>query len=84
MPSSTASAGAPSSTSPPNAMAEMLSGVPGWKEFVEDGTASGLDVGRILTNPSVLKDPRVKHRFIRLVDKHEAVKALFRTAGIEL
>lgn len=34
--------------------------------------------------PELLKDPRIRSRFLRLLDKHEQAKELFRLVGANI
>ncbi|PHJ23208.1 hypothetical protein CSUI_002948 [Cystoisospora suis] len=67
-----------------NAGGGGLDACPGWKEFAADGLRENMDVTKLAQNPELLKDPRIKSRFIRLLNRHEQIKNLFRMLGLDL
>nr|CEL68901.1 TPA: hypothetical protein BN1204_046340 [Neospora caninum Liverpool] len=61
-----------------------LDAVPGWKEFAADGLRENMDVAKLAQHPELLKDPRIKSRFMRLLSRHEQIKNLFRMLGLDV
>ncbi|KAF8821282.1 hypothetical protein IE077_002212, partial [Cardiosporidium cionae] len=53
---------------------QQYTDIPGWHEFLRDGQNNGLDVLSIFERPMQLKDPRIKSRFLKLLDQHTNVK----------
>ncbi|ESS32618.1 hypothetical protein TGVEG_226660 [Toxoplasma gondii VEG] len=61
-----------------------LDAVPGWKEFAADGLRENMDVSKLAQHPELLKDPRIKSRFMRLLSRHEQIKNIFRMLGLDV
>ncbi|CAD2096164.1 conserved Plasmodium protein, unknown function [Plasmodium vinckei brucechwatti] len=56
----------------------------GWKEFSEDGHKNDLDVCKIVNKPTLLKDPRIKMKFLRILDRHKNIKDIFKKLGVDI
>ncbi|PFH35107.1 hypothetical protein BESB_059940 [Besnoitia besnoiti] len=69
---------------PAGGVEQGLDAVPGWKEFAADGLREDMDVTKLAQNPELLKDPRIKSRFMRLLSRHEQIKNLFRMLGLDV
>ncbi|KJP87957.1 hypothetical protein AK88_02391 [Plasmodium fragile] len=56
----------------------------GWKEFSEDGHKNDLDVCKIVNKPVLLRDPRIKMKFLKILDRHKNIKDIFKKLGVDI
>ncbi|CRH00695.1 conserved Plasmodium protein, unknown function [Plasmodium relictum] len=56
----------------------------GWKEFSQDGHKNDLDVCKIVNKPVLLRDPRIKMKFLKILDRHKNIKDIFKRLGVDI